>query len=275
MPARAAHFATGAVLASSRFRTPDRKRHARPSPRCHRSLLTAIAALSAPARAELVYGITDPQFLTSALVRFDSATPNAMTLIGGITGLTSGQTLRAIDFRPADGQLYAFGSSGTSGQLYTLNLATAVLSAVGGPFTMTGNTSSLVSIDFNPVADRLRVVTGSGQNYRVNPVDGTLASTDTAIASSAIVADVAYSNNVAGATTTTLYGYEYNTDRLYTIGSVGGTPVSPNSGQFFVVGDTGLLSGPRPSDSTSAARPGTATRACSMCPATRSTGSTA
>ena len=214
-----------------------------------RTLRTAVAAgiasitlLAGQARAEPVYGITDPQFLTSALVSFDSAAPDSMTLIGGITGLGSGLTLRAIDFRPANGKLYALGTSGTVAQLYTMNVAMAVLTAVGSSFTMTGNTSPVVSIDFNPAADRLRVVTGSGQSYRVNADTGALVARDTDIAMGATIADIAYSNNVAGATSTTLYGYDYNADQLDTIGSVGGG-TSPNTGQRFVVGDTGLLSG--------------------------------
>jgi len=44
-----------------------------------------------------------------------------------------------------------------------------------------------------------------------------------------------------GATTTTLYGYEFNLDNLATIGSVGGAPISPNTGQAFTVGATGVV----------------------------------
>src|SRR5205085_1607038 len=53
-----------------------------------------------------------------------------------------------------------------------------------------------------------------------------------------IVPDVpaaAYSNNVAGATQTTLYVWDYNTDTLARVGSIGGTPVSPNTGLTFTI----------------------------------------
>ncbi len=196
------------------------------------------------ASAEPVYGLTNPSVLGSTvLVSFDSATPNVMTIVGPISGVVAGQTLQAIDFRPANGLLYAVSSSNAAGQLYTINLTTGALSTVGSGFALTGNTSSAVSIDFNPVVDRLRIVTGSGQNYRINPINGTLVAQDTSITTNALIGDIAYTNNVAGATSTTLYGYDYVTDQLDTIGSVNGTPVSPNSGQLFVVGDSGLLSG--------------------------------
>ena len=43
---------------------------------------------------------------------------------------------------------------------------------------------------------------------------------------------VAYNNNVAGAGSTTLFGWDYQTDSLVRIGGVGGSP-SPNTGQAF------------------------------------------
>lgn len=211
--------------------------------------LALLSVVAGQAVAEPVYGITSSFVLGfPALVSFDSATPGVMSNPIAISGLVAGQTLRSIDFRPADGLLYAVSSAGANAQLYTLNLTTGALSTVGGGFTLTGNTSADVSIDFNPVVDRLRVVTGGGQNYRVNPNTGALAAQDTSLPDPNVVGGVqmqgiAYSNNVSGATTTTLYGYDYLADNLDTIGSVDGV-VSPNTGQVFVVGQTGLLSDP-------------------------------
>lgn len=212
------------------------------------SCVTLLSVATSQAVAEPVYGITSTTtFNFPALVSFDSATPGVMSNPIAISGLVSGQTLRSIDFRPADGRLYAVSSAGSAAQLYTVNLTTGALSTVGTGFTLTGNTSSSVTIDFNPVVDRLRVVTGDGQNYRVNPINGTLAAQDTNLpgpnAQNGVqMQGIAYSNNVVGAASTTLYGYDFINDNLDTIGSVGGAPVSPNSGQVFVIGSTGLLS---------------------------------
>ena len=205
------------------------------------SCLAMLTCVAGSAFAEPIYGITESTQLPSSLVRFDSATPGAMTVVGGITGLVAGQTLQAIDFRPSNGLLYALSVTreATTAQLYTLDLLTAVLTTVGGPLALTDNNAASVSIDFNPVVDRLRVVTGGGSNYRINP-DTQAVSVDTNIAGGPNVSDIAYDHNVAGATSTTLFGYQWGNGRFETIGSIGGTPVSPNSGQRFFIGNSGV-----------------------------------
>lgn len=115
---------------------------------------------------------------------------------------------------------------------------------MGAGFTLTGNTSSRFSVDFNPVVDRLRVVTGNGQNYRVNPIDGKLVAKDTSLldgADTPLISGVAYSNNCVGATETKLYAYEHFTDTVGIIGSLNGTPDSPYGGPYTVLGDSGIV----------------------------------
>jgi hypothetical protein len=201
------------------------------------ALLVASAATGA-ARAELIYGISVPGATTN-LVFFDSATPQNFTTVGAISGIVPGQTLRGIDFRPSNGQLYAMStnSNGLSAQLYTVNLNTAVATPVGAGITLNANTSPALSIDFNPVPDALRVVTGSGRSYRVNPNTGALIATDSGPALQ--ISGIAYTNNNFGATQTTLYAYDFLRDLLGTIGGINGVP-SPNLGQFFAVGPTGV-----------------------------------
>ncbi|MBC8063725.1 MAG: DUF4394 domain-containing protein, partial [Chlorobia bacterium] len=98
------------------------------------------------------------------------------------------------------------------------------------------------SLDFNPVVDLLRVVTGTGQNARVNPNTGALVSLDTALSSSLLISGIAYSNNNVGASSTTLYGYDFLSDNVGTIGGLNGVP-SPNGGTFNVVGNSGIVTG--------------------------------
>jgi hypothetical protein len=218
--------------------------------------LAAAAALCglAPLHAETIYGMkiaSDSGLVPGvALVSFDSATPGSITNIGAFSGVVAGQAVRSIDFRPATGQLYAI-SNGTTGataanaQLYTVNLATAALTPVGSGLVLTGNTASRIEIDFNPVADRMRIIVAgtTNLNYRADPNTGGLVAVDTPLdyvvddplaGTGPIVLGAAYSNNFAGATSTTLYGWDYNTDALVTIGGPGGTP-SPNAGQMFTV----------------------------------------
>jgi hypothetical protein len=201
-----------------------------------------LLALAPAADAELIYGVTDPTFVTPSLVSFDSATPGTLTTIAPLTGVVTGQTVRALDFRPSTGQLYALSSTdaGGSAQLYTVNLGTGALTTVGSGFTIAENTSTRLSIDFNPVVDLLRVVTGSTQNLRVDPGTGLLVGQDTNINPDDLISDVAYSNNVVGATQTTLYAYNFSTDEVGTIGGVNGSP-SPNTGTFNALGASGVV----------------------------------
>jgi hypothetical protein len=96
-------------------------------------------------------------------------------------------------------------------------------------------------VDFNPVADRLRIVSDTGQNLRIEPTLGAVAGVDTALTRAGITA-AAYTNSVAGAASTALYDIDSRTDSLVLQGSApGDTPVvSPNAGVTTVVGALGI-----------------------------------
>ena len=92
-----------------------------------------------------------------------------------------------------------------------------------------------------PVPDAIRVVEEENLNFRFSPnsgnslgLDGNLNPGDPRI----VAAD--YTNSFDGATSTTLYDIDSGSDRLFTQGSVGGTPVSPNTGTLFDVGPLGV-----------------------------------
>jgi hypothetical protein len=192
----------------------------------------------------------------TAFARVDTGDLATNPTLTNITGLTSGQTLASIDFRPATGQL--FGAT-AGGQVYTINPATGAATAVGTGFTpaLGGN---ITDVDFNPTVDRIRVVTDTDVNARGNPDTGALVDSDTATdglqldtslayattdagtGTNPDVVAVGYTNSVQGATATTLYGLDAARDVLVSIGSVegAGTTVSPNSGQLFSVGALGV-----------------------------------
>jgi Ca2+-binding RTX toxin-like protein len=142
-----------------------------------------------------------------------------------ISGLPDGVQLRGLDRRPADQRLY---SVGTDNRIYILDVftgAATLLSTLNAPF-FNGNQPTGVGLDFNPVPDRLRLVGSNDVNFRINANTGMVADNDAntpgvqpdaplnyvpgdvnAGKDPNIVA-VAYSNNVAGATTTTLFGFD-------------------------------------------------------------------
>ncbi|MET0533529.1 MAG: DUF4394 domain-containing protein [Steroidobacter sp.] len=121
----------------------------------------------------------------SQLIRFLSSTPGT-TATATIAGVNSGETLVGIDFRPQTGQLYSFGvnPSTDTGTVYILDPQSGAATPVGtvGQVAYVDGTGAPVDLplvsagygfDFNPTVDRIRVVTGSGLNFRLNPNDGT------------------------------------------------------------------------------------------------------
>ncbi len=168
---------------------------------------------------------------SNQLVRFDSATPGMVSTPIAITGLQTGENILGIDFRPVNGQLYGLGSSS---RLYSINITTGAATAIGaaGAFTLSGTD---FGFDFNPTVDRIRVVSNTGQNLRLNPDTGAIAATDTPLNPGApSVTAAAYTNNFAGATTTTLYVIDTTTNSLY-------TQNPPNNGTLNLVGPLGVV----------------------------------
>jgi hypothetical protein len=171
----------------------------------------------------------------NALIMFDSATPH-LAAQKPITGVMAGDTLVGVDRRPSTGPLnsaiYALGvnfMTGT-GRIYTLNPLTgaatlrATLAAdpadATSPFPFTIVSGTTFGVDFNPLADRLRVTSNTGQNLRIN-VDSGLVQLDVPLAYQAgdpnfgdvpVDVAVAYSNNFAGAMTTVLRGVDVGND---------------------------------------------------------------
>jgi hypothetical protein len=189
------------------------------------------------AEAELLTGLTT----AGSLVTFDSATPGTILASVAVSGLQAGEVLLGIDRRPANDLLYGLGSTS---RIYTINNTTGLASAVSGTPFSPALTGTAFGFDFNPVPDRIRVVSTDSTNFRLNPNDGTLAATDTPLAYAAgdagagippRVVGSAYTNNVNGAAVTTLFGIDSNRDVLVMQGGPNGTP-SPNGGVLTTIG---------------------------------------
>lgn len=172
------------------------------------------------------------------LVTVDSGAPGTVLGTTAITGLGTGQRLLDIDARPAFGGRVLYGLS-NAGQVYAINPFTGGATAVGTPIAQVAvQGSQPAGIDFNPTVDRLRVVNATGLNLRVNPDTGTVAAYDGSLKTTLStgtgpdvfgVAGAAYTNNVAGATTTTLYDLNGANGRAY-------IQSPPNTGQLVLLG---------------------------------------
>jgi len=205
-------------------------------------LLTALLALiSVPAHAATLYALTQ----RSRLIRFESGAPGILTNDVPVTGIAMGDRVAGIDFRPANGILYGVT---TGSRIYTIDPQTGAATQIGTtPFTPAVS-GMIFGTDFNPVPDRIRLVSNTGQNLRLQPDTGAVAATDTNISyvssdvnfgSTPSLVEVAYTNSFSGATVTTLFGIDSSTSSLVRIGSPDGTPVSPNSGMLSTIGKLG------------------------------------
>ena len=138
------------------------------------------------------------------LDKYKTSRPTEVIGTANISGLQENETILAIDFRPATGQLYGLGSTS---RLYVINQSTGTARMIGATAFTTTLVGDIAAFDFNPTVDRIRVVTSSGQNLRLNPETGAVAAVDGSVNGQpgAIIGAVAYNNNFAGSTTTTLY----------------------------------------------------------------------
>lgn len=208
--------------------------------------LAAIAFLSQnQANAVTIIGLTN-----NSLVSFDSSTPGTTTSPVTITGL-NGDVLRAIDFRPADKQLYGLGVVGSTGTVYRIDPVAGTATSILNGLTISsgggGGGGFPVGFDFNPVSDALRIV-NRNTNLRITGNLTTINTDANPNPGNPNVVGAAYTNNFAGAALTTLYDITAGgggPTQLFTQGSLNGSPVSPNTGTLFDIGALGVSSGGR------------------------------
>lgn len=213
--------------------------------------LALAAGISLQTNAQTIYALSG-----GGLYSFDAASPEVTNFTGVISGITPGQTIEGMDFRPLNGALYALGydRNAQTAQIYTINLMTAVATPVNvTPISLVlapiGADRLDVTFDFNPTVDRIRVMSNRDYNYRLNPITGGISFTDLNLAYAAgdvnagvnpYIATSAYTNSYVGTTTTTLYNVDAqlkivtkqdppNNGVLNTIGSLGGAINKNNS----------------------------------------------
>lgn len=184
-----------------------------------------------------IFGVT----VGNELVAFAMNRPDIVSRRVSITGVSAGEQILGIDFRPLDNRLYALGSTS---RIYTIDTTTAVATPVGAAFTST-LAGSFFGFDFNPVPDRIRVHSTDEQNLRIVPTTGATGVVDAGLAYAAgdagaganpDIVGTAYTNSVAGALTTTLFAIDMARDVLVML-------PSPNDGQLITVGSLGVNAG--------------------------------
>ena len=177
------------------------------------------------------------------LVCFNEYRPGAARSIGAINGLMRGDVLVGIDYRVQDQQLYGVSRSGG---VYKLDLRTAMATKVNQvSVALEGNA---FGVDFNPAADRLRIVSDTGQNLRHNVNAGGVTIVDDPLDYPASVNGVgpaatfvtgsAYTNNdLSPDTATTLYALDSALDQI-------ALQSPPNDGTLAATGKLTVDAGP-------------------------------
>jgi Domain of unknown function (DUF4394) len=162
--------------------------------------------------------------------------------LGKVTGIGA-ENLVGMDFRPADGQLYAVGDRNT---IFRVRLD--AISPDGVPAdTISKLQTSFASIfgggwqslmDFNPVVDAIRLIGSNRSNYAVTSANGGLFNQLTRQTDMNIVSTIpikgspnitagAYDNNYLGATNTTFYMIDHDNDNFAMVPLA--APGNPNS----------------------------------------------
>ncbi|MFJ4829473.1 DUF4394 domain-containing protein [Streptomyces sp. NPDC088747] len=188
------------------------------------------------------FGITGDGTL---MATFTTDKPNILDWVRAVTGLSGDTKLLAIDHRVQNGLMYGLGDKGG---IYTIVTPPATTDVVVTKVSQlkTALYGTTFDMDFNPAADRLRVISDYGQNLRHNLND------HTTVADSALnippattmaqgVTAAGYTNNdLVGSTGTTLFDIDTLNDQVV-------IQSPPNAGNLVATGllgfDAGLNAG--------------------------------
>ena len=172
----------------------------------------------------------------NTLVKFDTET----LTVNGTMAVSGVDSLAGIDVRPADMMLYGVSMAG---DVVTIDTDTGVATVKSTLSEMLPSFEGAI-VDFNPMADRLRLMATDGTNHRVNvddgmvTVDGSLAFEDAdmhAGETPAIVA-AAYINSIGKPEATAMYDIDATIAGLI-------QQTAPNDGTLGAIGKLGVDGG--------------------------------
>ncbi len=195
------------------------------------ALTGAIVAANAASAQQIVALVGDNSL---AMIDPGKRTVTATMPVKGV------KKLAGIDVRPADGMLYGITDDG---KIVTIDTKTG---AATQKAELSEKAKGTITVDFNPAADRLRIMSNDGTSHRVNVDDGKVivdgshkyADTDAAKGKKPNVVAGAYSNSVKGTKETTLYNIDATAGTLV-------RQAPPNDGVLNTIGSLGVkLSGP-------------------------------
>ena len=193
------------------------------------SIAAALAALATPVSAEMIAALQDGK----AIALIDTAKMATTATVP----LAGGASVVGIDVRPADGKLYGVT---TGGVIVTIDPMT-------GKWEKKSDLSEklpagvMFTVDFNPVADRMRLMASNGMSLRINVDDGKAtvdgshkyADADKSKGATPKVTAGGYSNSFAGTKETALYNIDAASGMLV-------KQAPPNDGILNTIGSLGV-----------------------------------
>ncbi len=212
------------------------------------TVVLALISLAANA-GDRIYVLTGE----NELLLIDSSRSNAALSSRLISGLSEGELIVSVDFRPANASLYGVSNLDV---LYRIDVATGVAVAIAPTPFMPSTSTDDIATDFDPVIDRLRVVDLADHNFRLHPdtgrnvaTDGTVAWApgDSGVGLNPSIAAIANSNNVIGASESTTWVIDADRDVLAMMGVPAGGIGAAFGGLLYTVGalkvDTTVVAG--------------------------------
>jgi hypothetical protein len=192
-------------------------------------MVAASATIATSAQAGSIIGLVEGKWI--AII--DPAT-RKVTAKGDVKGAPK---LVGIDVRPADGMLYGLTSEGA---IVTIDVK-SLQATPKSKLSETLKSGVMVTVDFNPVADRLRVMGSDSTSLRVNVDDGKATvdgshkfkEGDANAGKTPKIIAGAYSNSVKGTQATALYNVDATTGSLV-------LQAPPNDGTLNTIGSLGI-----------------------------------
>jgi hypothetical protein len=190
--------------------------------------VAASASMTTSAHAQgRIVGLVDGK----TIVTIDPASKKVTSTVN----VSGAGMLLGIDVRPADGMRYGVTSDGN---IVTIDVASGkatMKSKLSEPWTR----SAAVTFDFNPAADRLRLMSAEGVSWRINVddgkviVDGSHKFKDPMAGKNPRVVAGAYTNSFKDTKATALYNIDATTNSLV-------LQAPPNDGVLGAVGPLGI-----------------------------------
>lgn len=170
-----------------------------------------------------------------ALYKYTSGPPATLVSSYSISGLRAEEKLMAIDFRPANRTLYGVSDMNLIYMIATSGLQPGVATLVSPDAFTPAIEGKVLGFDFDPVSDRIFIVTDKNQNLQISPTTGQVLyvgpTVTTSSGGTASVNGIAFANNFQTTSGTLMYDLDMLEGKLYKQSS---------TGMLTAVGSTGL-----------------------------------